>query len=87
MTRTKLSLLIPLIGSFSAPTWAEETEQPASLNLQATVVSATRSEASIASIPGSVQVIDEQQIRITVESAGTIGCKLDGQILHRLNIR
>jgi iron complex outermembrane receptor protein len=63
MTRTKLSLLIPLIGSFSAPTWAEETEQPASLNLQATVVSATRSEASIASIPGSVQVIDEQQIR------------------------
>ncbi|MNZ52473.1 Ferric aerobactin receptor precursor [compost metagenome] len=31
--------------------------------MQATVVSATRSEASIASIPGSVQVIDEQQIR------------------------
>ena len=64
MTRTKLSLLIPLLGSVSAQAWAEDTEQqPGTLNMQATVVSATRSEATIASIPGSVQVIDEQQIR------------------------
>lgn len=64
MTRTKLSLLIPLLGGFCAHSWAEDTEQQSdALNLQATVVSATRSEASIASIPGSVQVIDEQQIR------------------------
>ncbi len=64
MIRTKLSLLIPLLGTFSAQTWAEDTEQqPGTLNMQATVVSATRSEASIASIPGSVQVIDEQQVR------------------------
>jgi iron complex outermembrane receptor protein len=63
MTRTKLSLLIPLLGSFSTQTWAEESEKPGTLNMQATVVSATRSEATIASIPGSVQVIDEQQIR------------------------
>ncbi|MHC8411643.1 TonB-dependent receptor [Pseudomonas sp. Hz4] len=68
MTRTKLSVLIPLLSSFSAQTWAEEIEQPGTLNMQATVVSATRSEASIASIPGSVQVIDEQQIR---EQSGT----------------
>jgi iron complex outermembrane receptor protein len=64
MTRTKLSLLIPLLGGFSAHSWADDTEQQSdALNIQATVVSATRSEASIASIPGSVQVIDEQQIR------------------------
>lgn len=64
MTRTKLSLLIPLLGGFCAHSWADDTEQQSdALNLQATVVSATRSEASIASIPGSVQVIDEQQIR------------------------
>ncbi|WP_095145586.1 MULTISPECIES: TonB-dependent receptor [unclassified Pseudomonas] len=64
MTRTKLSLLIPLLGGFSAHSWADDTEQQSgALNMQATVVSATRSEASIASIPGSVQVIDEQQIR------------------------
>ena len=64
MTRTKLSLLIPLLGGFSAYSWADDTEQQSdALNIQATVVSATRSEASIASIPGSVQVIDEQQIR------------------------
>ena len=48
MTRTKLSLLIPLLGSVSVQTWAEDTEQqPGTLNMQATVVSATRSEASI----------------------------------------
>ncbi|MHC8291240.1 TonB-dependent receptor [Pseudomonas sp. XS1P51] len=64
MTQYKLSYLIPLLGAFSPALSADETEQqPGTLDIQATVVSATRNEASIASIPGSVQVIDEQQVR------------------------
>ncbi|MFL1525642.1 TonB-dependent receptor [Pseudomonas sp. O230] len=64
MTPIRLSYLIPLLGAFSTALSADETEQPpGTLDIQATVVSATRSEASIASIPGSVQVIDEQQVR------------------------
>lgn len=64
MTPTRFSILLPLLGAVSPTLFAEETEQqPGTLNIQATVVSATRSEASIASIPGSVQVIDEQQVR------------------------
>ncbi|MCU1759622.1 TonB-dependent receptor [Pseudomonas sp. 14P_8.1_Bac3] len=64
MTQSRLSYLIPLLGAFSPALSADETEQPpGTLDIQATVVSATRSEAGIASIPGSVQVIDEQQVR------------------------
>jgi iron complex outermembrane receptor protein len=63
MNRARLSLLIPLFATFSAQARAADAEQQGPLNIQATVISATRSEASIASIPGSVQVIDEQQIR------------------------
>jgi iron complex outermembrane receptor protein len=64
MTLSRLSYLIPLLGAFSPSSLAEEIEQPpGTLDFQATVVSATRNEVSIASIPGSVQVIDEQQVR------------------------
>ena len=67
MNTSQWAVLLPLLGSISAPAWADQTEQtpatPTSLQLQATVVSATRSETSIAQIPGSVQVINEAQIR------------------------
>ena len=67
MNKSQLAVLLPLLGSMSAPAWADQTEQtqaaPTSLQLQATVVSATRSETSIAQSPGSVQVINEAQIR------------------------
>ena len=67
MKKIQLSILLPLIGSLSAPAWADQSESaqaaPGTLQLQEMVVSATRSETSIASIPGSVQVINEEQIR------------------------
>ncbi|MGK9517639.1 hypothetical protein O6467_23070, partial [Salmonella enterica subsp. enterica] len=67
MNKSQWAVLLPLLGSISAPVWADQPEDaPAAatnLQLQATVVSATRSETSIAAIPGSVQVIDEAQIR------------------------
>jgi iron complex outermembrane receptor protein len=64
MTPYKLTYLIPLFGAFSPVLSADETkQQTGTLDLQATVVSATRSAATIASIPGSVQIIDEQQVR------------------------
>ena len=65
MTRRSLSFFIPLLGSFSEPVWAEradQAEQAGTLTMPDVVISATRTEASIASIPGSVQVIDAQQI-------------------------
>ncbi|MCG4453743.1 TonB-dependent receptor [Pseudomonas sp. MMS21-TM103] len=70
MNRTPLSLLIPLLGSLGAAAtplvMAAEAGAPSSdaVQLANTVVTATRSQASIASIPGSVQVIDEAQIRL-----------------------
>ncbi|WP_248795455.1 TonB-dependent receptor [Pseudomonas sp. MWU13-2105] len=67
MKKTQLSILLPFIGSLSTPAWADQSEPaqaaPGTLQLQEMVVSATRSETSIASIPGSVQVINEEQIR------------------------
>jgi len=65
MTRKRLAILLPLFGGASLPVCAEQTEgnQPAgTLNLSEMVVSATRTQQSIASIPGSVQVIDAEQI-------------------------
>jgi iron complex outermembrane recepter protein len=65
MTKGSLSFFIPLLGSFSEPIWAERSDQPeqvGTLTMPDVVISATRTEASIASIPGSVQVIDAQQI-------------------------
>lgn len=63
MTPSKQPLLLVALSSLSLNTWAEEDTSPVTLNMQPTVVSATRNEATIASIPGSVQVIDEQQIQ------------------------
>lgn len=63
MTRSTLPLLMAAFSSVSLTAWAEDDTSPGTLNMQPTVVSATRTEATIASIPGSVQVIDEQQIR------------------------
>jgi iron complex outermembrane receptor protein len=66
MTKRRLSFVIPLLSTFSEPIWAErpdQAEQPGTMALSDTVVSATRNAASIASIPGSVQVIDAQQIQ------------------------
>jgi iron complex outermembrane receptor protein len=66
MKPLRISILLPFIGSLSTPTWADQTEDtqtaPAPLQLQEMVVSATRSETSIASIPASVQVISADQI-------------------------
>ncbi|WP_294738034.1 TonB-dependent receptor [uncultured Pseudomonas sp.] len=66
MKKIQLSILLPFIGSLSTPAWADQTETaPTTSNamqLQEVVVSATRTEASIASIPGSVQVINQEQI-------------------------
>lgn len=66
MKKIQLSILLPFIGSLSTPAWADQTEPapttPNAMQLQEVVVSATRSEASIASIPGSVQVINQEQI-------------------------
>lgn len=63
MTRSTLPLLMAAFSSVSLTAWAEDDTSPGTLNMQPTVVSATRTEATIASIPGSVQAIDEQQIR------------------------
>src|SRR5476651_2572407 len=67
MKKIQLSILLPFIGSLSTPAWADQTEPvpttPNTMRLQEVVVSATRTETSIASIPGSVQVINEEQIR------------------------
>ncbi|MCF5595991.1 hypothetical protein GIV63_23415, partial [Pseudomonas sp. PA-3-10C] len=67
MNKSQLAVLLPLLGSMSAPAWAGQTEQtqaaPTSLQLQATVVSATRSETSIAQIPVAVPAINEAPIR------------------------
>lgn len=69
MTRTPLSLLLPLLGSLGAAAtplaMAAEADvsSSAAVQLANSVVTATRSQASIASIPGSVQVIDAAQIR------------------------
>lgn len=67
MTKCRLSFFIPLLSTFSESIWAERADysEPtaSTLDLSETVVSATRNEASIASIPGSVQVIDAQQIQ------------------------
>ncbi|MBX9754131.1 MAG: TonB-dependent receptor [Pseudomonadaceae bacterium] len=63
MKPTQLAILLPLLSPLN-PLLAAETPPPAeALSLSESVVSATRSAASIASIPGSVQVIDEQQLR------------------------
>ena len=84
MTQTRLSFLIPLFGAFSPALLAEEREQqPGALDLQATVVSATRSEATIASIPGSVQVIDEQQV-LEQSGAGRRVSDILGQLVPGL---
>jgi len=67
MNKNQLAILLPFIALLSTPAGADQDEatkvEPASLLLQEMVVSATRSETSIASIPGSVQVISETQIR------------------------
>lgn len=66
MTKRTLSFLLPLLGSVTLPVAAQQTqnrEGSGTLNLSEMVVSATRTQESIASIPGSVQVIDNQQIR------------------------
>lgn len=61
MNRTTPALL--LLGTLSTSAWAADNLSSSPLSLEPTVVSATRNEATIASIPGSVQVIDEQQLR------------------------
>ena len=66
MTSIRYPVLLPLLGLLNAPAWAEQTaadDQPGALALPDVVISATRSAASIASIPGSVQIIDQQQIQ------------------------
>lgn len=66
MTATRFPILLPLLGLLNVPAWAEPTtadNQHGTLDMPDVVISATRSEASIASIPGSVQVIDQQQIQ------------------------
>ena len=66
MTKRTLSFLLPLLGSVTLPVAAQQTQNrdgSGTLNLSEMVVSATRTQESIASIPGSVQVIDNQQIR------------------------
>jgi iron complex outermembrane receptor protein len=86
MTRHKLSFVIPLLSTFSEPIWAErseQTEQTGTLMLSDTVVSATRNEASIASIPGSVQVIDARQIQ-QQSSAGRRVSDILGQLVPGL---
>ncbi|WP_296181120.1 TonB-dependent receptor [Pseudomonas sp. UBA1879] len=66
MTKPRLTFLLPLFGSVTLPAAAEQnenTEPSGTLNLSDVVVSATRTRESIASIPGSIQVIDAAQIR------------------------
>lgn len=67
MKKNQLSILLPLLGMMSTPALADQADSPqvapGALQLQDVVVSAARRETSIASIPGSVQVISEEQIR------------------------
>ena len=53
---------VPFLVLFGTESQADETHNKQSLDLEASVVSATRTQTSIASIPGSVQIIDEKQI-------------------------
>lgn len=63
MKPSRLSLSLSLCAAFGPHAWADEALQNNAVTLEATVTSATRVESSIASIPGSVQVIDAVQIR------------------------
>lgn len=55
--------LLPLLTTLGLDARASDAEESPSLALAPSVVSATRTPSSIASIPGSVQVIDDKQIR------------------------
>ena len=63
MHPSRLAVLIAtaLFGPTAA--WAADTATDDVTSLQPTVISATRAESTIASIPGSVQVIDAKQIQ------------------------
>lgn len=63
MQFSRFSLLICLPATFASSTWAQALEDNDAALLPAVVVTANRVETTIASIPGTVQVIDEAQIR------------------------
>lgn len=63
MKPLRCSVLICLFAAFARPIGAEEARQDDAETLQAVVVTANRVESTIASIPGTVQVIDEAEIR------------------------
>lgn len=84
MKPSRLSLLISLTAAFGPQAWAEETPHDDAVQLQATVTSATRVESTIASIPGSVQVIDAPQIREQM-GAGRRVADILGQLIPGLS--
>lgn len=63
MKPLRFSLLICLPATFVPPTWAQDTALVDEALLPAIVVTAGRVESTIASIPGTVQIIDEAEIR------------------------
>lgn len=86
MTKPRLTFLLPLFGSVTLPVAAEQnenTEPSGTLNLSEVVVSATRTRESIASIPGSVQVIDAAQVR-QQSTAGRRVSDIIGQLVPGL---
>ena len=62
MHPTRLAALIAT-ALFGPAAWATDAATDQVADLQPTVISATRAESTIASIPGSVQVIDAAQVR------------------------
>jgi iron complex outermembrane receptor protein len=86
MTKTRLTFLLPLLGSVSLPTAAEQTENSENsepLVLSEVVVSATRTRESIASIPGSVQAIHAEQVQ-QQNAAGRRVSDIVGQLVPGL---
>lgn len=62
MHPTRLAAFIAT-ALFGQAAWATDAATNQVADLQPTVISATRAESTIASIPGSVQVIDAAQVR------------------------
>jgi iron complex outermembrane recepter protein len=86
MIKIRLALLAPLFGTASLPVFAEDNkanQSSGTLNLSDMVISATRTQQSIASIPGSVQVIEAEQIT-QQSAAGRRVADIIGQLVPGL---
>lgn len=61
-TMIRFTWMVPILVLLNTKSQAESTQPDNALGLEASVISATRTQTSIASIPGSVQIIEQKQI-------------------------